>query len=333
MKLIKTAIIGFGKSAEIFHAPFIVKNPGFRLISVLERNSERSRVKYPFVKLIRNLDEFLQDPDTDLVVITTPNITHYEYTKQSLLHNKHVIIEKPFTITTSEADELIKIAKEKYLTLAVYHNRRWDGDFMTVRELIRSGKLGEITEFESHFDRYRPELKPNSWKEEPLPGSGIVYDLGSHLIDQCLQLFGSPETINSVIEKQRINSRIDDYFKITLHYKNLICILTAGMMVKEPKLRFRVEGTKASFIKNELDPQENDLMQGKDPLNSEWGRESEVNYGKLIFEKSEELVPTIPGRYQNFYNNVYNVIVNKEKLLVKPQQAREVISIIERCYK
>jgi len=336
MNPLNIALIGFGKSAEIFHAPFIISNPDYKLTAVLERNSEKSKTKYPFISIHKDIMSLLSEEDIEVVVITTPNSTHYDYAKLSLFHNKHVIVEKPFTVTTQQADELIQIAGERKLLLSVYQNRRWDGDYITIRNLISSGTLGEISKFESHFDRYRPELKPNSWKEEPFPGSGILYDLGSHLIDQCLQLFGVPKELYAEISKQREQSRIDDSFKLTLFYDSVKCFLTAGMMIKEPQLRLRIQGSKGTYIKKGLDLQENDLINGADPRDLNWGHEPEENHGVIISAKNgvhiERKIAAIPGNYQLFYKNVYECIRNNKELAVKPEQARDVIRVIELAY-
>lgn len=332
MKQLNAGLVGFGKSAQIFHAPFIVNNPNFKLRSVVERHGESSKTKYPFVKVVRDIRGLLEDPEIDFVVITTPNSTHFEFARQSLLHNKHVIVEKPFTVTSTEADELISISREKQRILTVYQNRRLDGDFITVKKLLYEGELGDVVEFESHFDRYRPDQKANSWKEEPLPGSGIVYDLGSHLIDQALQLFGVPQSVKAEILTQRPGSSIDDYFRIILKYKGFNSILTAGMINKETDLRFRITGTKGTFIKNGLDPQENDMIAGKDPYGSDWGEEPEENYGTMTLNGLERRIRTTPGNYNFFYKNFYNAVMHTKEILVKPEEARLVIRIIELAY-
>lgn len=336
MKQFQVGLIGFGKSAEIFHAPFITRQKGLVLRSILERTTSKSKSKYPGVRLVRNIPELLTGPDLDLVVITSPNITHYELARECLLNGKNVVVEKPFTVTAAQAAHLMELADSANLVLTVYHNRRLDGDFRTVKKIISDRLLGTILQFESHFDRYRPELKRGSWKEESLPGSGILYDLGAHLIDQALQLFGSPESLQAEIARQREESRIDDYFRLVLKYRELNCVLTAGMMNKDSDLRFRIKGTSGEFIKKGLDPQEIDMINGKDPQSSDWGGEREIYYGKLLYNDSgsqkEVIIPTINGNYSEFYQNLYDVLTNKAKILIKAEEAANVIRIIELAY-
>ncbi|MCB0806594.1 MAG: Gfo/Idh/MocA family oxidoreductase, partial [Bacteroidales bacterium] len=264
-KTINAAIAGFGLSGKAFHAPFIHTHDGFKLNKVLERHQEESKKLYPDIHVVRNLEEILSDKNIDLVVISVPNQYHFEMVKACIEAGKHVVIEKPFTNTYKEAEELIGLAKKHQVKLFVYQNRRWDGDFLTIKKVLKSGALGDIQYFEAHFDRYSPERKRAAWRDEEKPGSGILYDLGPHLIDQVLQLFGMPESIEADIQSQRKGSKVDDFFLITMHYPEMIAKVTAGMLVKDPGPRYIIHGNRGSFIKYGIDPQEAALRKGEMP--------------------------------------------------------------------
>ena len=329
MKQIRAAIIGFSLSGKVFHAPFLHTHPGFDLTKIVERNSHTSQEIYPYIEVVKDYKNLIQDNNLDLIIIGTPNTWHYTMAKESLLAGKHIVIEKPFTPTVQEASELIDIAKKVNKKIFVYHNRRWDGDFLTVKKLLAENTLGDIKEYEVHFDRYAPDLKQN-WRDQELPGSGILYDLGSHLIDQAIHLFGFPNKIKSTIEAQRIDSPVDDYFRLELEYPNdLKAILTAGMMVKKLGPRFIIKGSKGHFTKYGIDPQEAALKEGQMPNKKDWGKEKQENWGNISINRNKKKIETIAGNYMGFYDNVYDVIINNKKILVKPEEARDVIRIIE----
>src|ERR1700676_694980 len=214
----KTGIVGYGAAAQFMHLPFIVTNPAFQLKTILQRHGDSAKEKYPFVRIVRSLEEMLDDDTLELVVITTPNDSHFDYAWRALEAGKHVVVEKPFTITSADAIKLIQKAEEKNRTLSVYHNRRYVSDFLTIQQLLKENKLGDIAEFEAHYDRYRPEQRPNAWREENEPGSGILYDLGAHLIDQAFCLFGLPRFVTADIRIQRTHARTTDYFELWLDY-------------------------------------------------------------------------------------------------------------------
>lgn len=335
-KIIDVGLIGYGLSGKVFHAPFLDMNPGFRLKSVVERHNSISKKDYPYVNVLKDYRDLLDDQEIELVVIATPNTLHFQMVKDALLAGKNVVVEKPFTPTIIEADELIELAGWKNLKLFVYHNRRWDGDFLTIKRILRYNMLGDFEHFESHFDRYRPELVPGLWRDETLPGSGVLYDLGPHLIDQTLQLFGLPSSVTAIIENQREGSKVDDYFKLILSYEGCEVVLTAGMLVEETTPRFIIHGKNGSFIKYGLDPQEAALKNGEKPGNEGWGMDAEENYGFVTVEfedeQTEGRIITEAGCYQEFYNNVYDVLVNNAEMDVKPEEARDVIRIIERAF-
>ena len=329
MKQLNAAIIGFSLSGRVFHAPFLHTHPGFNLTKIVERSSQTSKERYPYIQVVKDYQDLLQDDDLDVIVVGTPNTWHYPMVKESLLAGKHVVVEKPFTPTSKEADELIEIAKKAHRKIFVYHNRRWDGDFLTIQRLINEQTLGEIFEYEAHFDRFAPEVKSN-WRDEDKPGSGILYDLGAHLIDQVVQLFGFPQEIKSTIEAQRKNSPVDDYFRLELNYpKDLKAILTAGMLVKEVGPRFIIKGSKGQFTKYGIDPQEAALKEGLMPNTKDWGKEGKEYWGTFRSNNSHIKIETMAGNYMSFYDNVYEAIVNNKETLIKPEEARDVVRIIE----
>lgn len=336
-KIINTAIVGFGLSGKVFHAPFIHSNPNFKLAKVLERHKEESKMIYPEVDIVKDFGEVLNDKSIELIVICTPNTFHYSMVKDALNSGKHVIVEKPFTPTCTEAIELIKISEKVNKSIFVYQNRRWDGDFLTIEKLINSGLLGDVEWFEAHFDRFRPEMEIGKWRDKPIPGGGILFDLGSHLIDQALYLFGLPLSLKADVEAQRKGSLVDDYFKIEMEYPGKKVILTAGMNVKDLGPRFIIHGHRGSFVKYGIDPQEESLRNGNLPQGDNWGTENEKDWGYLTMEDEhvefDGQVETQAGCYPCFYENVYEVIINQLEMKIKPTEAADVIRIIELAFK
>jgi scyllo-inositol 2-dehydrogenase (NADP+) len=330
---LKTGIVGFGASAQFMHLPFIITNPDFELQCILQRNGNSAKEKYPTVQVVRNLDEMLAEKRLELIVITTPNDSHFDYTWRALEAGKHVVVEKPFTIHSDEAMKLIEHAKKKNLVLSVFHNRRYVSDFLTIRKLLAEKMLGEIVEFEAHYDRYRPEQRPDAWREENEPGSGILYDLGAHLIDQALYLFGLPEYITADIRLQRPHARATDYFELWLDHGFTKIILKAGMLVREPGPRYAIHGRQGSFLKSGEDPQEALLRKGILPTGEYWGKESEDIYGLLHTETNGKIIkekyPSLAGNYGGFYKDLYQTIRTGKSLKVKPEHGYNVIRMIE----
>jgi len=331
---IKTGLVGFGVAGKFMHGPFLKSlTEMYNIVSVLERHASESKTLFPDAQIVRSLDEMLQT-DIDLVIITTPNDTHLPYTRQALFAGKNVVLEKPFTISTADAKELMDLARAQNKILTVYQNRRYVSDFLTIKEILDNKLLGDVHDFEAHYDRYRPEAKPNAWREEPLPGSGIWYDLGAHLIDQALYLFGLPTSINADIRLQRSHARATDYFDVRLNYGFLTVTLKSGMLVREPGPRYLVHGMKGSFIKYGEDPQEVYLRAGKLPTEiPNWGMEDEGIYGLLHTEINGEVVkkkyPSVKGNYGYFYENLYNTIVNGAELRERPEHGFNTIRIVE----
>jgi predicted dehydrogenase len=330
MKIINVGILGYGLSGRIFHGTIIQTVPGFKIKKVMTTDPDKAnqaKCDLPNINIVKTADEVINDSDIDLVVIATPNTSHFELAMQALEAGKHVIIEKPFTITSHDALRLIDKESEGDKILSVYHNRRFDGDFLTVTDLINHDKLGRLVEYESHFDRFRNTIKKDAWREQASPGSGILYDLGPHLIDQALYLFGLPHEVYADISSQRRNV-VDDHFEIILYYSELKVTLKSGMLVKEPLPRFILHGTDGSFVKYGLDSQESDLKAGKRPSSDLWGYEPKSLWGTLN-TKEKQIIETLPGNYRLYYTNIYKAIVHQEKLEVSSQDGFNVIRIIE----
>ncbi|HYH83931.1 MAG TPA: oxidoreductase [Pyrinomonadaceae bacterium] len=330
---INVGLIGYGMAARVFHAPVIGSVANLRLKKIVERHGDESRERYPSVEVVRDADALFQDEDITLIVVATPNISHFDLARQSLLAGKHVVVEKPFTTTSEQAQQLIDLARRQNRLVSVNQNRRWDGDFLTVKRLLDVKLLGRLVEYESHYDRFRNYRRQGAWREEEGEGSGILFDLGSHLIDQALVLFGLPQMITADIRVQREFAKADDNFELLLHYDNLKVTLKAGMLVREQSPRFILHGTEGSFIKYGLDPQEEALKQGRTPSEPNWGEETEELWGKLDTQigglHSVGRVETVPGRYQAFYQNIVEAIAGRAELAVKPEEAMSTIRVIE----
>jgi scyllo-inositol 2-dehydrogenase (NADP+) len=319
-------------AGQVFHAPLIHANPNLCLTHIVQRYGTQSTSRFPEAKAVRDVDDLLAQDAVALVVIATPNTSHYDIAARALQAGKHVVVDKPFTITTADADRLIEISRKVERILSVFQNRRWDGDFLTVKQILDQKILGRLVEYESRFDRFRPNLKPNAWREQALPGSGLLYDLGSHLIDQAVFLFGPPTGIYADLRQQREGASVPDSFEVHLEYPGLKVALKAGSLVCEPSPRFLLYGTQGSFTKYGLDPQENALKQGGSPAQPDWGVEPSQGWGtytRCDGGVAREKYPTLAGCYQDYYTNVYRAITGREELAVKPQQAREVIHLIE----
>ena len=335
-QVINAGVIGFGLSGRYFFSPYIDVNPNFKLCSVVTSQAEVLKKEYKKVKAVESVDELLADESIDLIVVASPNPTHFDYTQRALLAGKHVIVEKPFTNNSADAKKLIETSKKVNKVLAPFNNRRWDTDFLTIRTLLEYHRLGEVLEFESHFDRYRPLRDRVEWKNIPAPGSGVLFDLGPHLIDQALVLFGKPEAIYADLRIQRETGKVVDCFELHLHYRGMKAILKAGVFVKELGPRLIVHGRNGSFIKYGLDPQEERLRKGMRPKRT-LGEDPEEQWGILnvVDENGNQIreqVPSVQGNYMAYFHNVYETIAGKSELIVKPEQARMVIEVIEAAY-
>ena len=321
---IKTGIVGYGVSGAIFHAPLIRNVEELELRAV----STSSPEKAPRDVAVLSHEALIADPGIELVVIASPNRFHFPLAQAALLAGKHVVVDKPFTITTAEADDLIALAGRERRLLTVFQNRRWDGDFLTVQALLQSGRLGQVLLFEAHWDRFRPAIK-RGWRETPMDGAGLLFDLGPHLIDQALLLFGRPDSVTIDKAVQREGANVDDYFQITLRFGRMRAILSASNLVAKPRPRFALYGTNGAFVKYGLDPQEDMLRAGQQPRDAGFGVEAEEMHG--IFTGSdgeEEKVPTRPGRYLSFYEGAVDAIRSGGLAPVDPAAARNALALI-----
>lgn len=332
MQKIKTALLSYGMSGKVFHAPFLELHPGFEIAGAWERSKKLIQEDYPLVKSYATLNELLHD-NIDLVIVNTPVDTHFDYAKQALLAGKHVLAEKAFTTTAAEAQELKEIAEEQKLKLAVFQNRRWDSDFKTVRDIFEKNILGETVEAEIHFERYNPDLSAKGHKETANPGAGILKDLGPHIIDQALVLFGFPDSLFADIRITRDYSVVDDWFDITLFYPTFRVRLKAGFFIREPLPAYVIHGKKGSFIKSRGDVQEDELKTGKKPMVSDWGIEPVYKSGVLHTEIEgsivRENIPTLHGNYYGFFDGLYQSIRKNQPEPVTAQDGVNVMRIIE----
>lgn len=335
--IIRTGIIGYGLSGRVFHAPFIDVVEGYELTKISTSKPENVKLieeRYPVTAVVPNGKGIIEDPEIDLVIVTSPNTEHFRWAREALIAGKHVVVEKPFTVNVAEADELIEIAQRQGKILTVYHNRRFTSDTKTVRKILESGILGEIVDYESHFDRYRPNPRPGgAWREDPLPGSGIFYDLGSHLIDQALWFFGMPLAVTADIDSQRPWAKADDHFDVRLHYPSFTATLKSGMLCKIPGPTYLIHGRNGSFVKYGLDVQEATLDAGAVPQGKDWGREPESIWGNICVDykevKIEGKVESEQGDYRDYFINLRDAINGKAEIAVKPEEARNVIQIIQ----
>ena len=336
MQKIKTVLLSYGMSGKVFHAPFLELHPGFELVGSWERSKKLIQKDYPEVKSFPSFESILEDKTIDLVVVNTPIDTHFDYAKKVMLAGKHAIVEKAFTSNVAEANELAALAKEKGLKLAVFQNRRWDSDFKTVKKILDDKLLGEIVEAEFHFDRYNPILSPKVHKETVNSGSGIMKDLGPHIIDQALYLFGLPNAVFADIRITRKNSVVDDYLDILLYYSDIRVRLKASFFVREPNPSYVVHGKKGSFLKSRGDVQEDQLKAGKKPNLTTWGTEKDSQEGILHTEIEgriiKEIVPTLQGNYYEFFEGVYQAIINDKLEPVTAQDGVNVMQIIEAAF-
>lgn len=329
---IKVGLVGYGLSGAIFHAPLIQSVDQFELAAVVSSAPAKVKQDLPHVKVVPTLAELLQDPEIKLVVITSPNETHCPYAKEAILADKHLVVEKPFVVQSTEGVELVELARQRGVVLSVFQNRRWDNDFLTIRRLLSEKTLGELYQYEAHFDRYRAEVG-NKWKEQETAGAGVLYDLGAHLIDQALVLFGPPRSVWADLKAQRPGARVSDYFHLVLDYGRLSVTLRAGSVVRRPGPRFQLHGAGGSFLKHGLDPQENQLKAGLRPGQAGWGEDPADLYGQLVLDRqgapAESQVPTLPGEYQVYYQELARAITTGAPVPVSPADAIHTIRIIE----
>lgn len=330
MKQVRTAILSFGMSGKVFHAPFIYAHPGFELYAVWERTKNLASQYYSSIKTFRSLDELLKDETIELVIVNTPNITHFEFAEKVLKAGKNVLVEKPFTVNADEAQKLLKLAEEKNLKISVYHNRRWDSDFLTTKKVKNSGMLGDIVDAELHFDRFSPGLSPKLHKETPGAGTGVLHDLGSHLIDAAIQLFGMPDKVFADLRIVRPVATVSDYMNLILFYPKLRVQLRSSYLVRDPLPAFILHGTKGSYYKSRADVQEAELRNEKLPNHKDWGIEPASEKGYVSIDGLDrKYVETEKGNYMQFFDQLHSSITSDHESPVTALQALNVMKIID----
>ena len=331
--MIDIGLVGFGFAGRIFHAPIISVVPGLRLRAILQRSGDDSARLYPEARLVKSMDELLSIEGIKLVVIATPNTSHYLLARQCLLAGRDVLVDKPFTTAYPEAAELVELARKRDRLLTVYQNRRCDGSFRTVRRLVDSGRFGRIALYELHFDRYRLETRQEAWREKAQPGSGMFFDLGVHLIDEVMVLFGVPQAITADIRTERGGAVVDDAFDVILHYPRTRAVLRSSMIAIAPDLRYLIRGEQGAFVKYGIDPQEDALKRGEVPRDDTWGSEPKEKWGTLYTSRngiiSEERIPTMPGDYRLFYANLRDALLGKVPIDVTNEQMLNVMRAVE----
>lgn len=327
---IRVAIIGYGYASKTFHAPLISGTPGMTLAAVSSSDEGKVRIDWLAVSVVAEPRQLLDDPNIDLIVIPTPNDTHFPLAKAALEAGKHVVVDKPFTVTLSQARELDAVARSRGRLLSVFHNRRWDSDFLTVKSLINEGLLGEVCYFESHFDRYRPRIR-DRWRERGGPGSGIWFDLGPHLLDQAICLFGLPVSMTVDLAQLRPGAQSTDYFHAVLVYPQRRVILHATLLAAAETARFIVHGSRGSYIKYGLDPQEERLKNGERLPQEDWGYDMRDGILTRVDgeDRSEESWLTLPGHYPAYYAAIRDALNGNGENPVPASQAIQIMELIE----
>jgi predicted dehydrogenase len=320
-------------SGKLFHAPFIQNHPGYELAAIVERSKNDSGERYPKSKLYRSIDELLADDSIQLVIINTPTHLHFENAKAALMAGKNIVVEKPFAVTVKECEEITELAKKKKLFLSIYQNRRYDGDYHAVKDVLEKQLLGDLREVEIRYDRYRPVGVGKPHKEGDLPGAGIIYDLSPHLIDQALQLFGWPQSLFADVWKMRDDVKAKDYFEILLYYPKLRVRLMATCIAREPLPSYILHGMKGSFIQQRSDLQEQQLNEGAIPSLQSWCRPPSQPDGLLHTEIDGKVIrkelTSTPGNYMGYYDDVYKALTGKASNPVPAEDGIKTIKIIE----
>jgi scyllo-inositol 2-dehydrogenase (NADP+) len=326
-QMIRVGLIGFGLAGQAFHAPMIRGVAGMELACVLERHTDNAKKRYPEVRVARTLSEMLSDKTIQLCVVATPNDSHFSYTKACLEEGRDVVVDKPFTPTMREAEQLVHLARERGRMLTVYQDRRWDGAFLTVKKLIAAGSLGQAVEYDARFDRFRLDPKPGAWRERgDFPAAGVLWDLGPHLLDGAMVLFGEPDSIWASAYCQRPTSTVDDSFDVEMIYPRMHATLRARIIAYAPGPHLLLHGTEGSFVKYGMDPQEEILRGPNCPDGLDWGEnwglEPEGRWGTLSrVNEAPRKIRTERGDYRGFYANVRDAIGKKAALEVPPDQA------------
>lgn len=333
MNKIKVGIIGFGTSGRFFHTPLLQGHGGYEIAMVSSSKPNEVKSVLPNAQVVSTVEDLLKNQEIDLVINCAPNAYHFQYAESALKSGKHVVVEKPFVNTLDEGKRLIALAAEVKKSLTVFQNRRWDADFLTVQRLLKENKFGIIKQFETHFDRWRPNVRSERWREQDGVGAGLFYDLGSHLIDQVLILFGMPSSVIADITQQKNRAKSDDYFHIVFVYHTMRVIIHASSFTSATP-RFQIFGDRANFIKHGLDPQEEKLRAGIPTYTDGFGIETPENSGQLITpeEGTAVVVASEKGDYMKFYSLLYRNITLGERIPVRAEDALNVIKLIEVCF-
>jgi len=349
MKPIRVGLVGFGFAGRIFQANAVEAVEGLELAAIVQRSGTEAATAFPHAKMVRSVDALLEDASIRLIVVATPNASHLPIARRCLLDDRDVVIDKPFALSSLEAAELMQLARSRRRLLSVYQNRRWDGDFLTVRKLLDGDQLGRLVKFESHYDRFRQEPRLQAWREDGSPGGGVLFDLGAHLVDQALVLFGVPQSVWASVRVERAGGRIDDAFDLFLHYpgslaqvspsasgpvpSGLGAWLRATCLAREPGARFTLNGTLGTFRKFGNDPQEARLLAGDFFVSRPWGVESEERWGTLTTDEGgnpvSKRIPTEPGNYRGYYANIRDALHGNAPLEVTPIQAWRTMRTLE----
>ncbi|GGY78475.1 oxidoreductase [Cellvibrio zantedeschiae] len=323
--MLNVALCSYGMSGKVFHAPLIAAEPQLYLHTVLQRSDKSALQDFADVQIVKNFNDILANPAIDLVVVNTPNEHHYPMTKAALLAGKHVVTEKPFTLSIAEGKELIALAEQQQKILAVFHNKRLETDHLTVQKILADETLGRVVEIEWHYDRYRNNITHKLWKEDKLPGSGTWWDLGVHMLDSMLTLFGRPQAVNADMRSLRRAEGSTDYFNVCFHYADMRALLRSSTFVSEKGATVSIHGNKGSFLKFGQDVQEQQLMNGSRPYQTNWANHGSDNIGILAIQGEGGVrrtqVESEHGCYEMFYRNIADAINGKDTLRFPAQQA------------
>ncbi|HEU5352458.1 MAG TPA: Gfo/Idh/MocA family oxidoreductase [Terracidiphilus sp.] len=331
--MIRVGVVGFGLAGRVFHAPLISSVEGLELAAVLERSTGHAATRYPAIATYRSLAELLADRSIQLVVVATPNSTHFELAMQVLGAGKHVVVDKPMAMSADEIAQMMELAGGLGRQCIPFHNRRWDNDFQTIQKVVQEGSLGMLVHLASSFDRWRPGPSTRAWKEEPAQG-GLLVDIGTHLADQALTLFGLPNAVSAEIRMERDCDGAPDAFTLRLHYLNgLIVTLSANTLSTLARPRFHLRGTRGNYWKWGLDPQEEALAKITRIDAPGWGSEPESAQGTLSVDADRRLVETriasVPGDYRKFYAGVRDAILGTGPAPVQAADAWRVARLLE----
>jgi len=333
--VISTGLLAYGMSGKLFQGPFIDAHQGFKLHAVTERHEKNAEKDFPGIISYDTTDDLIADENIDLIVVNTPNYLHYEHAKKALHAGKHILVEKPFAANAAEAAEIFELAETLGKKVFVFQSRRWDSDFNAVKKIVDSGKLGKLSEVHFRYDRYKAGIGVKSFKEELVPATGLQYDLGPHLLDQAISLFGKPDSFHKILGKNRKGTKVDDYFSIHLSYPNSVNVFVhASMLVVEPLPAFVLHGEKGTFIKERADIQEEQLLKGIKPNDSGFGIEARGKEGKLTLidnngERTQELVPSDSATYLSLFEDVYQSLVSDKPFPVTQAQVLAQLEILE----